>query len=195
MKRTFDVVCGSLGLLLLSPLLLFVSMAIRLDSAGPVLFRGMRVGWNGRPFKIFKFRTMVAGATFSGPAITTRADPRVTRVGRFLRGTKLDELPQLINVLLGDMSLVGPRPEDPKYVAAYTPEQKMILAFRPGITSPASIAYRDESEMLAGADWERLYIKEIMPRKLAIDMEYFRDATFRGDIGIIFKTFRAKKNV
>ncbi|MBE0604615.1 MAG: sugar transferase [Deltaproteobacteria bacterium] len=188
MKRAFDVVCGSLGLILLSPLFLLVSIAIRLESAGPVFFRGVRVGWNGRSFEIFKFRTMVDGAAVSGPAITVRGDLRVTRVGHFLRETKVDELPQLINVVLGDMSLVGPRPEDPKYVAAYTPEQKMILAFRPGITSPASIAYRDESELLAGADWEGLYVYDIMPKKLEMDMKYFPGASFLGDLRIIFRT-------
>lgn len=193
MKRVFDVVCGCIGMLLLSPLFLLVSVAIRLDSAGPVFFRGERVGWKGRLFRIYKFRTMVADAAASGPAITTRRDSRVTRVGRFLRKTKLDELPQLINVVTGEMSLVGPRPEDPRYVAAYAPEQRTILEYRPGITSPASIAYRDESEMLAGADWESLYIGEVMPRKLAIDMEYFPHATFRGDLEIICRTIRGGK--
>ena len=191
MKRAFDAVCGSLGLLFLSPVFLVIAMAIRLDTPGPVFYRGVRVGWNGRLFRIFKFRTMVVEAAVSGPPITTCRDPRVTRVGHFLRGMKLDELPQLINVLLGDMSLVGPRPEDPKYVALYSAEQKTILTIRPGITSPASIAYRDESEMLAGADWEKIYIDEIMPMKLTIDMEYFRNATFHGDLEIIFKTIRA----
>jgi lipopolysaccharide/colanic/teichoic acid biosynthesis glycosyltransferase len=188
MKRAFDVVCSSLGLLVLSPLFLLISIAIRFDSAGPVYFRGERAGKGGRPFRIFKFRSMVADAAVSGPAITIRGDARVTGVGRFLRRTKMDELPQLINILLGDMSLVGPRPEDLKYVAGYTSEQREILAYRPGITSPASIAYQDESSMLMETDWENKYIGEIMPRKLAIDMEYFREATVWSDLGVILKT-------
>ncbi len=188
MKRAFDVVCSSMGLLFLSPLFLVISVAVCLDSPGPVFFRGVRAGISGRPFRIFKFRTMVSDAAASGPAITIRGDARVTRVGRFLRGTKMDELPQLINILRGDMSLVGPRPEDPKYVAGYTPEQREILAYRPGISSPASIAYQDESSMLMETNWENKYVGEILPRKLAIDMEYFRKATVWSDLGVILKT-------
>ena len=188
MKRAFDVVCSFLGLLCLSPLLLVIAIAIRLDSAGPVFFRGERVGRNGRSFRIIKFRTMVADASVYGPVITTSGDVRVTRLGRFLRGTKLDELMQMVNILLGDMSLVGPRPEDLKYVANYTSEQRKILMYRPGVTSPASIAYRDESAMLAEADWEKIYTEKILPQKLAIDLEYFNNSTVWSDIGIIIKT-------
>ena len=124
------------------------------------------------PFRLYKFRRMVSDADKQGPGITATGDSRITRVGRFLRRTKIDELPQLINVLSGDMSLVGPRPEDPRYVTLYTPEQRRVLAVRPGITSAASLAYRHEEQLLAGADWETVYREEVLPAKLAIDLEY-----------------------
>ncbi|MFZ1551113.1 MAG: sugar transferase, partial [Anaerolineae bacterium] len=130
----------------------------------------VRVGQDGRPFRLYKFRSMIVGTDRQGPGITATGDPRITRVGRFLRRAKLDELPQLINVLLGDMSLVGPRPEDPRYVAFYTPEQRRVLSVHPGITSPASLAYRHEEQLLAGEDWETHYRTRVLPAKLALDL-------------------------
>jgi len=167
MKRAFDFLCSSLGLLFLSPIFLLVSIAIYFESRGPVFFRQERVGKDGKSFRIIKFRSMVAGASEIGLKITTAGDPRVTRVGRFLRRTKLDELPQLINVWRGEMSLVGPRPEVPIYVALYSERQTKVLSVRPGITDPASIEYADEEKILGGAiDAQRTYIEEILPKKL-----------------------------
>ncbi len=177
--------------MLFSPLFLVIAVAIHLDSLGPVFFLGERIGRNGVPFKIFKFRTLTRDAAVLGPGITTGNDTRVTRTGRFLRAVKLDELPQLINVLRGEMSLVGPRPEDPRYVNLYTPDQCKILEFRPGITSPASIEYRDESHMILEEDWERFYVEQVIPRKLVIDLEYFHRATLWSDLGVIARTFGA----
>ncbi|MBN1120870.1 MAG: sugar transferase [Anaerolineae bacterium] len=190
-KRVFDVVVSAAALLILSPFLLLIALSIRLDSPGPALFCGRRVGLNGVEFKLFKFRTMVEGADKLGPGITTGEDQRITRVGRFLRRTKLDELPQLINILCGDMSLVGPRPEDPRYVDLYTPEQRQILRVRPGITSPASIRYRDEQSQLTGSDWETHYINEVMPEKLSIDLQYVQNVSFWLDLRILFETLFA----
>src|SRR4030042_5539903 len=144
MKRLFDFSSALIGLIVLSPLLLITSVVIKLTSPGPIFHRGERVGLDGRLFYLYKFRTMVADAASMGPGITAQNDQRVTRTGRFLRATKIDELPQLINVLKGDMSLVGPRPEDPRYVEQYTPDEKQILKVRPGITSAASLTYRHE---------------------------------------------------
>jgi len=190
MKRVLDIMCSSLGLLFLLPFILIIAIAIRLDSTGPVYFRGERIGRGGLPFRIFKFRSMVQDALSRGPRITAENDLRLTRVGRVLRELKLDELPQLINVLSGDMSLVGPRPEDPRYVGYFTLEQRKILDFRPGITSPASIAFRHESSLLTGKDWEKNYLERIMPKKLAIDLEYFQRATVWSDIGVIARTIQ-----
>ena len=176
------------GLLVLAPLFLMVSVLIKLDSPGAVLYRSTRVGRDGRPFTLYKFRSMVAGAALCGPAITADQDTRVTRIGRMLRRTKIDELPQLVNVLLGDMSLVGPRPEDPRYVALYSPEQRAVLAARPGITSPASLRYRSEEGLLTGEDWEDLYVRRILPAKLAIDLDYLRRRTVWSDFGVILAT-------
>ncbi len=189
-KRLFDVMVSAMGLVILSPLFLVIAVAIKVNSRGPVFYRGLRVGQYGRPFRIYKFRTMVTDADKTGPGITPAQDNRVTSVGRVLRRFKLDEFPQLFNVLKGEMSLVGPRPEDPRYVALYTPEQREILNYRPGITSPASIKYRNESAVLAGDDWERKYVQEIMPEKLAIDAEYFRRARLGDDVRVIVRTFR-----
>jgi lipopolysaccharide/colanic/teichoic acid biosynthesis glycosyltransferase len=168
--------------------LLTISVMVKATSEGPVFFRAPRVGRNGRPFALFKFRTMVANAYQSGPAITAAHDQRITRVGQTLRHHKLDELPQLLNVLKGDMSLVGPRPEDPSYVARYTPEQRSILGARPGMTSPASLRYRDEETLLEGEDWQEHYLKEVMPAKLAIDSAYLKDRTVFSDIRVILET-------
>ncbi len=186
-----DVVVSGIGLLLLSPLFAVIGLAIKADSPGPVFFRGKRVGKGGEPFCVYKFRTMVADAAQKGPGITAAGDARVTCVGRFLRRTKLDELPQLINVLMGDMSLVGPRPEDPCYVAAYTLEQQQVLDTRPGITSPASLRFRHEEELLEGEDWEGAYREEILPAKLQIELEYLERRWIGKDLGIIIRTLLA----
>jgi lipopolysaccharide/colanic/teichoic acid biosynthesis glycosyltransferase len=190
-KRTMDVLFSLGGLIVLSPLLLIIAAAVALSSPGGVFYRAERVGKDGRLFKLYKFRSMVAGADKVGPAITVAGDARVTPVGKFLRKTKLDELPQLINVLKGEMSLVGPRPESPKYVALYTDEQRAVLRVRPGITSLASIRYRDEENLLHGADWEKVYVEKIMPEKLAIDLEYIASANPWKDLQIIVQTFGA----
>lgn len=187
-RRIVDVTGAMAGLAVLSPLLLILSVLIRLDSPGTVLHRSTRVGLEGRPFTLYKFRSMVVGAALRGPAITADQDARVTRIGRMLRRTKLDELPQLVNVLLGDMSLVGPRPEDPRYVALYTPQQRAVLGARPGITSPASLRYRDEEALLTGEEWEDIYVGCILPAKLAIDLDYLGRRTVWSDLGVILVT-------
>jgi len=189
--RLLDIGAAALGLALLSPLFLLVGLWIKLDSPGPVFYRAARVGRNGAPFRLYKFRSMVAGADRQVPGITATGDARVTRVGRFLRSTKLDELPQLINVLKGEMSLVGPRPEDPRYVALYTPEQCCVLAVRPGITSAASLAFRHEEQLLAGEDWETLYREQVLPAKLAIDLAYLERRTAFSDLKLVFRTIAA----
>lgn len=187
-KRLFDLGVAIVGLILLLPVFGVVAIAIQLDSPGSVFFRGKRVGKDGNIFYIYKFRTMVADAAQRGPSITASTDNRITRVGRFLRRTKIDELPQLLNVVKGEMSLVGPRPEDPAYVAHYTPEQRQVLSVLPGITSAASLAFRHEEQWLHGADWERIYLEEVMPRKLAIDLEYLQQRTFWSDVGLVVQT-------
>ena len=191
LKRTFDLLASALGLIILSPIFALIALLIRLTSPGPVFYRARRVGQGGREFTLYKFRSMVADADRRGPGITTAGDPRVTSIGRVLRRTKLDELPQLWNVLRGDMSLVGPRPEDPRYVALYTPEQRRVLDVRPGITSLASIEYRNEEAVLHGPDWEQHYIHEVMPAKLAIDLRYVQRATLFTDLLIILRTLLA----
>lgn len=190
-KRAFDIVCAALGLALLAPLLLVLAVWIKLDSAGPVFFRQERVGRHGKPFLIHKFRTMRADN--AGPQITIGADPRITRSGVFLRRSKLDELPQLWDVLRGAMSLVGPRPEVPKYVVFYPEElRRLVLSVRPGITDPASLHYRNESERLAAAsDPEREYIEVVLPAKLALAADYVRQASLAGDLRLILKTIFA----
>lgn len=188
LTRIFDILAASVGLLFLSPLLALVAFAIRLDSPGPVFYRARRIGKDGIPFRLFKFRTMVDGADRQGAGITAAVDLRITSVGRFLRRTKIDELPQLINVLKGEMSLVGPRPEDPRYVALYTPEQRRVLAVRPGITSAASLVYRHEEQLLAGEDWEIAYRTQVMPHKLAIDLAYLERRTLASDLKLILQT-------
>ena len=191
LRRTVDIVIAFVGLLLLSPILLLLSLAVKLTSKGPVFYRARRVGRDGREFRLLKFRTMVAGADKIGPGLTLDRDPRITPMGRRLRSHRLDELPQLWNVLVGDMSLVGSRPEDPRYVAHYTDEQREILKARPGVTGPAQIAFRNEPERLrAAADPEEVYLREIMSAKLAIDLEYLRRRTVWTDLGMIFSTLR-----
>lgn len=186
MKRALDVALATVGLLVTSPVVLAAAIAVKLDSPGPALYNGVRVGRDGRTFQIHKLRTMRVSA---GPSVTAGDDLRITRTGRFLRRTKLDELPQLFNVLKGDMSLVGPRPEDPKYVAMYTPEQRRVLAVRPGITGPAVLAYIDEEELLRGEDVESAYVTRVMPAKLELDLKYVADASLGGDLRILGRTF------
>lgn len=190
-KRAFDLAFAAAVLLLLSPLLLAVAAWIRLDSRGPVFFRQLRVGRHGEEFRILKFRTMHIDAPSKGPQITVGRDPRITRSGHLLRKYKIDEFPQFINVLVGDMSVVGPRPEVPRYVAMYPPAtRELVLSVRPGITDLASIEYRDENDLLGrSADPERTYVEQVMPAKLAFCERYVRERSFAGDLGIIGRTF------
>jgi lipopolysaccharide/colanic/teichoic acid biosynthesis glycosyltransferase len=187
-KRAFDLIAAALALLLLSPLLLAVALAVKLDSPGPVFFRQLRVGRHGVPFRIHKFRTM--GADAPGLPLTVGADPRITRTGAVLRRTRIDELPQLIDVLQGTMSLVGPRPEVPRYVALYPSAlRERALAVRPGITDPASLEFIDEGERLArAADPEREYVEVILPAKLQRAAEYADRATLWSDLGVLWRT-------
>jgi lipopolysaccharide/colanic/teichoic acid biosynthesis glycosyltransferase len=192
-KRLFDWLASSLGLLLLAPLLLGLAVWIKLDSPGPVFFRQERVGRGGRPFRIHKFRTMVTDAEKKGLQITVGADARVTRVGQWLRKYKLDELPQLLDVWLGHMSLVGPRPEVPRYVAYYPAELRdVVLSVRPGITDRASIEFKDENEILGrAADPHLAYVNEVLPIKLRYYVEYVQSRTLWTDVVIILRTFKA----
>ncbi|HEX7638980.1 MAG TPA: sugar transferase [Burkholderiaceae bacterium] len=186
-KRVFDLVAATVGLLVFGLPMLAVAAWIRLDSPGPVFFRQERVGRHGRPFRIHKFRTMRVDAEASGPQITVGADARITRVGRILRDNRLDELPQFLDVLAGDMSLVGPRPEVPRYVAVWPPAlRERVLAVRPGITDPASLEFRDEAALLAAAaDPEREYVEVILPRKLARAADYADRASLWTDLAVI----------
>ena len=189
-KRSLDVVASAAGLLLLAPVLAAVALVVRRD--GPVLFRQERVGRGGRTFRIWKFRTMVPGAEARGAALTVGGDPRITRVGAWLRRTKLDELPQLLNVLRGEMTLVGPRPEVPRYVALYTPEQRRVLELVPGITDPASVRYRDEAgELALAADPQRHYIDVVLPDKIRLNLAYAARATIASDLRILLATLGA----
>lgn len=194
-KRLFDIVFAGLGLLLLGPLLAGVALWIKLDSRGPVFFRQERVGRFGVPFRIHKFRTMVTDAERLGAQITVGDDARITAAGRWLRASKVDELPQLWDVLRGAMSLVGPRPEVPRYVALYPPAMReLVLSVRPGITDPASLSFRNESELLArAADPEREYVEVVMPAKLGLTADYVRQASLLGDIRLILATLGAIK--
>ena len=187
-KRAFDILCSFLGLVVLSPVLLVVSVLVAVTSPGGVFFRQERIGKDGRPFRIFKFRSMRKDN--AGLKITTGKDSRITPVGRFLRKSKIDELPQLINVLVGDMSFVGPRPEVADYVNLYTPYQRQVLLVRPGITGLASIRFRNENDLLtASDDPNRTYVEQIMPRKIDLDLEYIPHASVFYDIKLIFQTF------
>ena len=188
LKRPIDVLVAGLGLLALSPVLAGIAAAIRLDSSGPVLYRATRSGRGGQPFTMYKFRTMQTRQDSTATRITTHADRRITRVGRLLRSSRLDELPQLWNVLKGDMSLVGPRPEDPQYVELYSPVDLMVLAVRPGITSLAALLYRDEELLLVGDGWERIYVERVMPAKLAIDHAYVEQQSLWLDLKILAAT-------
>lgn len=188
-KRIFDLFWAVTGLLLLWPVFLLVALLIKVEDGGAVFFRQVRVGWKGRLFRMWKFRTMVMDAERLGRAITVGGDARITRVGHWLRATKVDELPQLLNVLTGDMSLVGPRPEVQKYVDLYSEDQCRVLELRPGITDLASVKYRRESELLAGAeDPDRTYVDEIMPEKIRINLEYAGQASLVGDFKVILMT-------
>ena len=192
LKRAMDVVISGGALLVLWPVLLIVALLIKIDDPGPVFYRQVRVGKGGKEFRIFKFRTMVVDADKKGLAITVGRDNRITRMGALLRKTKLDELAQLLNVFIGDMSFVGPRPEVPKYVNMYTPYQRQVLLVRPGITDYASIAYRNENDMLAvSEDPERMYIDVIMPDKIELNMKYLREISPIADLKLIFGTIAA----
>jgi|KBSSwiStaDraftv2_1062776.scaffolds.fasta_scaffold41807_3 lipopolysaccharide/colanic/teichoic acid biosynthesis glycosyltransferase len=185
-RRSLDVVASASGLLLLSPVFAVLAAAVKLSSSGPIFHRAKRVGRDGRHFTMYKFRSMRLGE--GGSPLTRADDPRITGTGRLLRRTKLDELPQLINVLKGDMSLVGPRPESPRYVALYDDEQRRILSARPGITSPASLLYGPREEQMAGHDWEQVYVETIMPAKLRVDLDYIDRRSVASDWGVILST-------
>ena len=189
-KRAFDIACALAGLLLLAPVFVAIALAVRIESPGPVFFRQVRVGRSGRTFRIHKFRTMVADAPARGPEVTVGDDPRITRTGRWLRARRLDELPQFIDVLAGDMSMVGPRPEVPRYVAHWPPGlREKALSVRPGLTDPASLMFIDEAELLArAADPEREYVEVILPKKLEAAVRYAERATLASDLGVLWRT-------
>jgi lipopolysaccharide/colanic/teichoic acid biosynthesis glycosyltransferase len=189
--RLLDIGVSVVALIVLAPLLLVLAIAVKCSSPGPVLHRGRRCGKDGRPFTLYKFRSMVVDAAERGPRITASGDPRVTGVGRILRRSKLDELPQLFNTLIGDMSLVGPRPEDPGYVASYSADQREVLRVKPGLTSPATVLHRHEEELLNGPDWEETYRREILPAKLEIELAYLRRRTLAQDMCVLAQTASA----
>jgi lipopolysaccharide/colanic/teichoic acid biosynthesis glycosyltransferase len=192
MKRLFDVIASSAGLVLLLPLLAVLAIVLKRESTGPVFYRGLRAGRYGKPFRIFKFRTMVVDADKIGGPTSSADDPRITRVGNFLRRYKLDEFPQLINVLKGEMSLVGPRPEVVQEVLLYTEEEKRLLEVRPGITDWASIRFRNEGEILRGSDDpHQAYREKIRPEKIRLGLEYVRSHSFMTDCKIIVNTLKA----
>jgi lipopolysaccharide/colanic/teichoic acid biosynthesis glycosyltransferase len=189
MKCAFDIIAASVGLVLLAPLLLVVSLLIKLDSPGPVLFRQERVGWGFHPFRIYEFRTMVQDAPGQGGMITFGKDPRITRLGQVLRTTKIDELPQLINVLRGEMSFVGPWPEVRRYVELFREDYAEILKVLPGITDLASLQFRYEAELLGcSKDPEEEYVKRVLPEKIRLAKEYISRSSFGFDVTLILKT-------
>ena len=190
LKRVFDIALAIPASLVAAPIVVVSALLVRLDSRGPVFYRGWRTGLGGRPFRIYKLRTMEADADTAGPEITRANDQRVTRIGRMLRRTKIDELPQLFNVLSGHMSLVGPRPEHPNYVRLYTPEQRRVLEVKPGMTSLASILYADEQDLLVGEHAEKRYVDVVMPEKLEIDRRYVESQSLRTDFVILLRTAR-----
>ncbi len=197
-KRLLDVVVAGIGLVIASPLLLAIGIAIRITSPGPIFFRQRRIGLRGRPFEVIKLRTMVTGAEGRG-TITFRGDPRVTPIGRWLRRSKIDEIPQLINVLRGEMSLVGPRPETPDHVAHYTPRQMSVLHSKPGLTGAATIGLLDEERILAAQNnVEQFYLTTLLPQKLEYELVYCSHVTFRSDLALIAATlaklFKRKPN-
>ena len=188
-KRIFDILFSIVGLILFSPLLLTICILIKLEGGGPVFYRGVRVGKNGTLFRIYKFRSMVVNAEKIGGSSTADDDPRITKIGKFVRKYKLDELPQLINVLKGEMSFVGPRPEVQHYVNMFTKEEKSILTVSPGITDWASLWNSDEGAILAGSpDPERTYMEEIRPEKIRLQLKYVKERSFFTDISIILQT-------
>lgn len=187
----FDIVLSFVGLLALLPIFILVALLIIIGSGFPVFYRQKRIGLNGREFSLFKFRTMYANADTKGLLTVGGHDPRVTPIGYYLRKSKVDELPQLLNVLIGDMSLVGPRPEVKKYVDLYTDEQRQVLSVRPGITDYASIKFINENDILVKSDDpEKMYVKEVMPLKLKLNLKYIQDKSFLTDLSIIFETFK-----
>ena len=191
MKRVFDFIFSFFGLLILNPVFIFISLKIMYENSGPVFYRGERIGLHGKPFRIFKFRTMLVDAEKLGASSTSDDDQRITSFGKFLRKYKLDELPQLINVLIGDMSVVGPRPEVKKFTNLYTNEEKVILCVRPGITDWASIWNPDEGAILAGStDPDREYLEKIRPEKIRLQLKYVQGRSFWTDIKIIFLTLK-----
>jgi lipopolysaccharide/colanic/teichoic acid biosynthesis glycosyltransferase len=189
LKRLFDIVVALVGLILLSPLLLVFAIMVKLDSPGPIFFRAPRVGKDGKLFHMYKFRSMVVNAADIGPAVTVDRDPRVTRVGARLRDSRLDEIPQLINVLKGEMSMVGPRPESPYYVAMFSPEQREVLNVKPGMTGPAQVAFRHEEEELTDVEnLDEEYMQVVLPPKLALDKQYIEQQSLALDMKLIFQT-------
>ena len=189
LKRMLDLLCAAFGLILLSPLFTLCALLARLQSPGPAIYRAKRVGRGGRIFEMYKFRTMIMDGELVGKSLTTYEDVRITKLGHFLRWTKCDEIPQFLNVIKGDMSIVGPRPESPVYVQYYTDDQKQVLGVRPGITGPAQLANRDEEEKLKGqADPEHYYITELMPRKLEIDLRYIETRSVLVDLVWLVKS-------
>lgn len=191
MPRSLEVVIAFVGLVVLAPFLVLFGLLVSMSDGGPIFYRARRVGRDGEEFALVKFRTMVIDADKRGGGLTAAGDTRITPIGRFLRQTKCDELPQLFNVLMGDMSFVGPRPEDPRYVRLYSEEQRRVLAKRPGITSAASLYFRNESDLLSGPDPEGTYIHTILPQKLAIELDYMRKRSMVSDLGIILQTVRS----
>jgi len=191
-KRFFDIACSAVVLILFSPLFLLAALLIKIEDGGPVFYRGARVGKNGEKFRMFKFRSMVMNADRIGGPSTADDDPRITKTGKFLRKTKLDEIPQFINVLTGDMSIVGPRPEVEHYVNMFTREERAILSVRPGITDYASIWNPDEGSVLAGSDDpEKAYMEKIRPEKIRLQLKYVRERSLGVDLKIILLTIRA----
>jgi lipopolysaccharide/colanic/teichoic acid biosynthesis glycosyltransferase len=188
-KRLFDVCVALVGLIALSPVFAGIAVAIRCTSRGPALFRQIRIGQGGRPFTILKFRTMVEGATDLGPNVSPAGDPRVTRIGAVLRRRYLDEIPQLLNVLRGDMSLVGPRPETPEFVALYTLDERRVLQVRPGMAGPSTLAFDSEAEVLAGEqDAHGYYVHRVLHERVGADLEYLARQSFLYDLHVIFKS-------
>lgn len=188
MKRTFDLVIATAIVLAVLPLVTIIAVVVKMGDWGPVFYKARRVGRSGEIFSLYKFRTMTVEADRHGPGITIAGDSRITPIGRILRRSKLDELPQLLNVLRGEMSLVGPRPEDPRYVRHYTDKQREVLSVRPGITGAASVEYRDEERILVGPDWETQYMHVIMPHKLEIELDYLKRRSLVTDLILLGRT-------
>lgn len=188
LRRGLDVIAAGIGLICLSPLFVLIGLAVKMEDRGPIFYSHPRVGRNFSRFGLLKFRTMVPNADRLGGPVTIAGDTRVTRTGRFLRKYKLDELPQLLNVLRGELSLVGPRPESERYVAMFRAQYAPLLFWRPGITDPATLAFRDEESLLQGQDTERLYIEDILPRKLELSAKYLEHRTLASDVKLILRT-------